>query len=295
MVTLGAWLQRPADEQDEIQVLQSADVPLLRLMDDDPLTPADVLQALESYPGRSVWLPSTREFVLVAPWRHRDEIASVVSMRAPRSSVRLVKAAMEQARSLGAELFAIVESDERRRAAFYEAVGMVPLEEIITYEFDHPDPTMDDIVKPMVFRRVMPGSSLDELLAIDHAAFPWLWRNSPEEFEVYLNSPDVDVFLGYLGDVPVSYVGTTDFHGWGHLDRIAVAPSMQGHGIGYRSLAFAVAHLARLGARRVGLSTQGMNKQSQRLYERFGFRRQRFNDYLVYGRCLNDAAPISGT
>jgi ribosomal protein S18 acetylase RimI-like enzyme len=250
----------------------------------------EVARTLQAYPGRSVWLPSTREFVLVAPWRHRDEIAGVMTMRAPRSAVRLVQAAIEQAQSHGAELFVAVETDERRQAAFYEAVGMTPLEEIITYELDRPSPSWA-AVTPMTFRPVWPGMNLDELLAIDHAAFPWLWRNSREEFEAYLTSPDVDVFLGYLEDEPVSYVGTTNFYGWGHLDRIAVTPAHQGQGVGYRSLAYAVAHLARLGARRVALSTQGMNQRSRRLYEQFGFRRQRSNDYFIYGRPLNGAVP----
>jgi GNAT superfamily N-acetyltransferase len=292
MVTLGAWLRSPASQNDDIRVLQPEDVPSLRLRSGDLLEPAEVLETLESYPGRSVWLPATCEFVLVAPWRHRQEIASVLSMRAPRSSVRLVQAAMDQARTHGADLFAIVESDEHRRAAFYEAVGMTPLEEIITYELDRPSSAFD-VVRPVTFRRVLPGENLNELIAIDHAAFPWLWWNSAEEFDAYLTTPDVDVFLGSVDNVPVSYIGTTNYYGWGHLDRIAVQPSLQGQGVGYRSLAYAVAHLARLGARRVALSTQARNDKSRRLYERYGFRRQRYNDYLVYGRCLDDAAPVS--
>src|SRR5262249_31679163 len=85
---------------------------------------------------------------------------------------------------------------------------------------------------------------------------------------------------------PVAYVGLTSYLGWGHLDRIAVLPSLQGQGLGQEGLAFALDHLARLGSRRVGLSTQRTNVHSQHLYERAGVRRAWGNDYRVYGRFL---------
>jgi ribosomal protein S18 acetylase RimI-like enzyme len=132
------------------------------------------------------------------------------------------------------------------------------------------------------------AESLADLCAVDHAAFPWLWWNSSLEFEVYGFTPGVELHLGYVDSEPVSYVGITAYPGWGHLDRIAVIPAMQGSGLGYQSLDFAVSSLIRRGARRIGLSTQKQNVRSQQLYERYGFRRSRANDYRLYGKYLID-------
>jgi ribosomal protein S18 acetylase RimI-like enzyme len=142
--------------------------------------------------------------------------------------------------------------------------------------------------------RFVPVNSSDArsratLLAIDHAAFPWLWQNCELEFETYGLTPGVELFLGLLDNQPVSYVGLTSYLGWGHLDRIAVLPELQGQGLGQEGLAFALDRLAMQGSRRVGLSTQRSNVHSQHLYERFGFRRAWGNDYRVYGRYLGPA------
>jgi RimJ/RimL family protein N-acetyltransferase len=45
------------------------------------------------------------------------------------------------------------------------------------------------------------------------------------------------------------------------------------------------------GARRIGLSTQGDNARSQRMYEHVGFKRSRSNDYRLYGHWLRDPEP----
>ncbi len=124
---------------------------------------------------------------------------------------------------------------------------------------------------------------LGALVSLDHDAFPWLWRNSAEEFRLYLAMPEVEVWVGLSGERLVSYVGLTHFPGWGHLDRIAVAPVAQSAGFGRESLRFAVHRVAELGARRMGLSTQGDNVRSQRLYESVGFRRTAEHDYSVRG------------
>ncbi|MBX6343245.1 MAG: GNAT family N-acetyltransferase, partial [Thermomicrobiaceae bacterium] len=132
-----------------------------------------------------------------------------------------------------------------------------------------------------------------ELVALDHASFPWLWWNSVEEFENYFGSPGVEIYLGrdHAG-AAVSYIGVTRFRNWGHLDRIAVAPERQGEGLGLQSLDFAVEVLARGGARRVGLSTQARNVRSRTLYERYGFQRSPSQDYCLYGRWLGPAEPL---
>jgi RimJ/RimL family protein N-acetyltransferase len=102
------------------------------------------------------------------------------------------------------------------------------------------------------------------------------------------------LFLGLYDGVPISYFGVTTYLGWGHLDRIAVRPEFQGRGFGKEALTFAIAHLAGLGAQRIGLSTQRGNAPSRRIYERFGFRRVWGNDYRVYGRYLRPIGDNEG-
>ena len=89
--------------------------------------------------------------------------------------------------------------------------------------------------------------------------------------------------MGFLVVGLAVLVGFTTYAGWGHLDRIAVDPVCQGQGFGRQALQFVTSALVARGARSVALSTQLENVRSQRLYERFGFRRSRVNDYRLYG------------
>ena len=57
-----------------------------------------------------------------------------------------------------------------------------------------------------------------------------------------------------------------------HLNRIAVHPAYQEHGVGTLLLSNALRTFWRRGAERITLNTQADNQYSQRLYDRFGFR-----------------------
>ncbi len=282
---------RPA--ADDVHVLRPDQIPQLRLGWQHRHEADEIERLLAIYPGRSVWLPDSREFVLIGPWRHRLEIAGVVELAAVRNAELLVSHAVERARAHDAALVLITELDERRRPAFYDRIGFAELEEVITYETDRFAPRLTD-TRPLTFVQVAGHDSamLNEVLALDHIAFPWLWWNSSEELAAYSFMPGVGIFVGLYEGRPVSYVGLTVYPGWGHLDRLAVHPSFQGLGYGRLSLAFALGMLSSRGARRVGLSTQDDNGRSQRMYERFGFKRSRVNDYRLYGRWLRDPASL---
>ncbi len=271
----------------DVRVLTPEDVPLLRLGWHNRMDAHDAQRLVASYPGRSVWIPENREFALVGPWRHRDEVAAIHELSAIRRVDAVVEAVISRCQDAGAALVLMTELTERRRPAFYERIGFQPLEEVITYELELPI-AISVTPAPLTFVPVLTTdkAGLAELVRLDHAAFPWLWWNSELEFLAYASTPGVDLYLGMLDGRPISYVGTTSYAGWGHLDRIAVDPEAQGSGWGKRSLAFAVSHLAGRGARRVGLSTQLDNLRSQHLYESVGFRRSRGNDYRLYGVVL---------
>jgi ribosomal protein S18 acetylase RimI-like enzyme len=235
-------------------------------------------------PGRSVWIPETLEYLVVAPWRNRPEIASVEEFVAVRNADTLLRAAFERCVDRGDDLFLAIELEAHRGRSRYERAGLELLEEVITYEVQSsrvPAPAADRV-------RLVPviagdDRSLDRILRIDEHAFPWLWRNSRAEFENYLRTPSVAVSMVEADGQPVAYVGATLFPGWGHLDRIAVAPEVQGQGLGRDALALVVDAMRRQGARRVALSTQRTNWRSQRLYERFGFHRTPELDYQLFG------------
>ncbi|HYY85431.1 MAG TPA: hypothetical protein VE686_13140, partial [Beijerinckiaceae bacterium] len=59
---------------------------------------------LNLHPGRSVWVPSTLEYVLIGPWRNRPEIASIEDLVAVRHFEELLRAAVERCADLGDEL-----------------------------------------------------------------------------------------------------------------------------------------------------------------------------------------------
>lgn len=277
----------PRATNDTVEPLTTDDLSKLRLSWQSRWRERELATTLEVYPDRSVWLPATREFVLVAPWRHRPNVPVVSEMVAPRNAASLLPAAVERCRSRGDAVFLMIELDETRPAAFYQRLGLDVLEHVITYEMAVSRPPADT-GSPLRFVAADPANpaELAALIAIDHAAFPWLWWNSELEFAAYSRTPGVQLFLGLAGNQPVSYLGLTSYPGWGHLDRIAVVPDQQGSGFGWWSLAFAVHHLARRGARRIGLSTQIDNDRSRRLYEGFGFRRAQGNDYRLYGTVL---------
>lgn len=270
-----------------IRELTPSDIPKLRLGIWTRLSESDVERALEQYPGRSVWLPETLEFAIITPWRHRLEIANVQHLSAVRHPYEIVRDVVGRCDRHGAVLVLSVEIDESRRLAFYDRIGFELLEEIVTYELDC-QTYQGGSESSLRFRaaEISRGDDLALLLELDHSAFPWLWWNSEQEFISYADTAGVEVLIGYHGDEPVSYLGLTAYLGWGHLDRIAVAPRYQGRGFGRESLAFAISRLMQTGARRIGLSTQKNNVRSQRLYERFGFRRAAENDYRLFGRIL---------
>lgn len=274
----------------EAQTLAVDDVPALRL---PGLRGAQTVQrSLERYPGRSVWLPATLEYALLSPWRNRPEIAHVEELVAVGQAETLLRAALERCIACGDDLMLAIELESERGPSRFARAGLDLLEEVITYEIDAPR-------QPWVPRRgvrlipVAAGDdrAIDVLVAIDGAAFPWLWRNNRDEFTVYLQTPGVDVALLESDGEPLGYVGMTHFAGWSHLDRIAVAPAAQGRGLGRDALGLAVGEMRRQGARRISLSTQRTNLRSQRLYERFGFWRTPEMDYRLFGAwCRADRA-----
>lgn len=251
----------------------------------------DLNRTLSVFPGRSSWIPEADEFLVVAPWRNRDDIANVAHISAVRHLDELIATSRAASFRLGADAFVMPEWNETRNPRFYERNGFELFEDVISFEVDAQISRPGDLEIGHPIRLISAELPLfDQIVAIDHVAFPWLWRNSRLEFEHYLLTPGVEVWAFRDDDgIPIGYAGITSYSGWGHLDRVAIDPARQGAGHGERAVRFAIARLRRLGARRVGLSTQRSNIRSQRLYTRIGFQQTRQNDYRIYGTLAPDS------
>lgn len=271
---------------DVVQVLTPADIPQLRTQNHPRLGPGDAESLVIQAPGLSHWHPASGEFLLVTPWRHRSDIPSVDVLHAFEHEDELLAAAIEAAEAQGKAAFVLLDAFEIRRPRFYQRNSLEKLESILTYEHRSPADLLVGAPPPRLeFEPWFGGDdeTLAELLALDHAAFPWLWRNSREEFLAYARMPFVEIWIGRLDGRAVAYFGITHFRGWSHLDRIAVIPHGQGQGLGRETLRASVSRMLDAGADRVGLSTQRNNVRSRRMYERSGFVETPDLNYDVYG------------
>jgi ribosomal-protein-alanine N-acetyltransferase len=251
----------------------------------------DLDRIITAFPGRSLWVPDADELLVVSPWRNRDDIAAVAQISAIRRLEDLIQAARTAAFRHGSDAFIMPEWNETRSPKFFERNRLDLFEEVVSFEIGANASRPDDLRNGNPVRLIsIDAPLLDRILAIDQAAFPWLWRNSRLEFEHYLLTPGVEIWaVCDTASEPIGYVGITSYAGWGHLDRIAISPDRQGEGHGQTAVRFAIDRLRQLGARRVGLSTQRSNVRSQRLYVHIGFQQTRQNDYRIYGTLAPDA------
>ena len=281
-----ASLESSAPSIDGVEPLTLDDVPRLVPAGNPRIDTDDLRAILATSPHQSFWLPESGEFVLVAPWRNRVELPSIHTLWSFRHDGPLIQAAAAAAAERNSAALVMLETGERRRPAFYHQHGFRRIEIIRTYEHIEPrvlarqfDPGTQQFARVTLDQPAL----LAGVQALDHAAFPWFWWNSPDEFGTYLRMRDVEVWAGIREGRVVSYIGFTSFHHWAHLDRIAVEPGLQGLGIGRSAVAFAAERMVAEGARHIGLSTQSANRVSRHLYESLGFRHTRQADYDVFG------------
>jgi ribosomal-protein-alanine N-acetyltransferase len=126
-------------------------------------------------------------------------------------------------------------------------------------------------VTPWQIARVDTPEALDELIAIEHAAFTNPWTR-----EMYVAElQNRDVAACYLArDRSGRAVGFCSF--WLvvdelHVNNLAVLPDARRQGVASALLTRVLADAAGRGARRATLEVRRSNVEAQRLYERFGF------------------------
>lgn len=121
-------------------------------------------------------------------------------------------------------------------------------------------------------------SDRDDLLAVDHAAFPPFWRLDGAGLDDAVGAtPSARLRLAVRpgGEPGVAGYAVTGRAGpRGYLQRLAVDPELQRRGIGTALVVDGLRWLRRWGAREVLVNTQEENHVALALYEALGFRRQ---------------------
>lgn len=279
------WSPVPNNERPLIEPLEADHARHLRLPWLSRFNTSTLEMHLAKYPHYSLWVPSTGEYALVAPWRSRSDIAQAVEITARRGKVELICSMTDLMRERGYKMLLLSDEVWGDDTRLYVQLGFRQLERIVFFQrelrrLDLGAPSLADGVGLQPIPRLefskASVADLDLLVLIDHASFPWLWWNSPIEFRSYIQLPDVQVYVALLGEKPVGYASFTmykGYKGWGHLDRLAVIEEEQGKGFGAAQLHHILGIMKDLDADSVNLSTQEDNVRSHRLYKSYGFRR----------------------
>jgi ribosomal protein S18 acetylase RimI-like enzyme len=121
----------------------------------------------------------------------------------------------------------------------------------------------------IVIRPVQPAD-FPQLEAIEALAFEPLWRFSAEGLA--LAQQETCYFeVAELNGRVMGYQCSTSGLSGAHLARMTVHPEAHGQGVGSALMFSALAGYRRSGAMSASLNTQIDNRQSQRLYEKFGY------------------------
>jgi ribosomal protein S18 acetylase RimI-like enzyme len=116
---------------------------------------------------------------------------------------------------------------------------------------------------------------LDQVLAIDAAAFSDFWRLDLTGLEEALSATPSSRFRVALGPDGVAGYAICGRAGRrGFVQRLAVAPGAEGRGLGRALVLDGLNWLRRRGVDRVVVNTQVTNGRALDLYERLGFQRQ---------------------
>jgi ribosomal protein S18 acetylase RimI-like enzyme len=150
---------------------------------------------------------------------------------------------------------------------------------------------LDDLPATPVapLRRARPGDR-DAVLSVDGAAFPPFWRLDREGLTDALEATPSSRFrvVGVGAVEGYAIVGRASRRGY--VQRLAVAPELQGGGLGRALLVDGLRWLRRWGVARAVVNTQVDNERARRLYESLGFRMAP-SGLAVLGRALQVPAP----
>jgi len=148
------------------------------------------------------------------------------------------------------------------------ARGFERLTDVITLaKFDR---TMPDMNSTSAYMRPAADADIPAVVAVDRAAFTPHWWHSEDTVRRRAAATSHFIVAEAAGSVVGYAEGVLRLPG-AHLNRIAVHPDHQGHGIGALLLRDVLQTFWQSGAAQVSLNTQADNLFSQRLYRSFGF------------------------
>lgn len=162
--------------------------------------------------------------------------------------------------------------------SFVKAMGFKYDEDIVTLNRNsHSMPDQSNGPLPV---RPATMQDLPRMAEIDRVAFQSPWQLSLDDLRYakrLATSCTVTLVEGEIAGFQLS----TIYQQNGHLARLAVLPEMQGRGVGSALLHDLLTRFQRRNVQSITVNTQASNTRSQRLYERYGFRRNGY-DLPVY-------------
>lgn len=196
----------------------------------------------------------------------------------------LLNAAIEDLHAQGVHLISILAMSDWLEELLLQH-GFEYVEHIVTLRRDSLE--FPPFRQPKVHIRGVLHAELAAVRVVDHAAFVAPWGMSAADFrQAYRHAASFTVAT-YRERI-IGYQISTRQQDSGHLARLGVLPVAQGHGVGTALLDHLLMRLKHRGVHSVTVNTQDSNTRSQRLYERYGFRRNGF-DLPIYQRKL---APL---
>ncbi len=120
--------------------------------------------------------------------------------------------------------------------------------------------------------RKMTEADISAVTTVDGTSFDPLWHNSEETLRRALKQ---SLFATVVEDTRgvIGYQITTGSGSRAHLARLAVYPSVQGHGVGKALVGNLFEQLVQNGYLKLTVNTQSDNQTSLKLYQRMGFLR----------------------
>lgn len=231
-----------------------------------------------------------RQYVIAGPWRHRSDIAELIEVSSGRRQLELIHALESSLARQNVVLLVVDHGPYASDPDFCRDLGFTVIDRIVEYE--RPPLPVRPKLTALHIRGYQPMDRL-AVLDLERHSFPWLWWNSPEEWDRYVAGEGVQVLVGEQAGQIVGYAGFTVYRRDGHLDRLAVHEAFQGQGFGAALLVESLSIMFGAGVRQVRLTTQEDNRRSRTLYERYGFRPGRWV-YEIYGKWLGPPEDTRG-
>lgn len=151
-------------------------------------------------------------------------------------------------------------------------LGFKYKEDVITlYRSEDTAPPLPEVNSSLVIQPAY-TEHLPQIVSVDNAAFPAPWQMSASDiFQARRQASQYMVALA--NNRVVGFQISTRHRGIGHLARLAVQPTMQGHGVGTALVTDMIQRLQQYDIKAITVNTQHSNYQSQALYRHFDFRR----------------------